>query len=328
MIEEEKPEPIAAEPVKPAPPEPPEPRLAEPPQPKTSDQIRRSRARLVGGLAGLSLLLLMAGLWWFLPGRPPERISTLERQPEKRVSPVERQPVPTELKTITNSIGMKFVLIPAGTFQMGSPKAESGRDEDERQHQVTISQPFYMQTTEVTQGQWQKVMGNNPSYFKKCGQDCPVEQVSWEDAQEFIKKLNKMEKTDKYRLPTEAEWEYASRADSKERWSFGDDEAKLEEYAWYSKNSQDKTHPVGQRKPNAWGLYDMHGNVLEWCQDRYGDYPAGPVTDPTGSASGERRVLRGGSWDSDARYTRSANRDDVNPDYRHLDIGFRVARAL
>ena len=123
------------------------------------------------------------------------------------------------MKSFTNSIGMTFVLIPAGTFQMGSPAGEAERDDDERQHKVTISRPFYLQTTEVTQGQWQKVMGSNPAHFNTCGKDCPVEKVSWDDAQEFIRKLNQMEKTDTYRLPTEAEWEWACRAKSTGRFS-------------------------------------------------------------------------------------------------------------
>ncbi len=194
------------------------------------------------------------------------------------------------MKPITNSIGMTFVLIPAGTFQMGSPAGEAGRDDDERQHQVTISRPFYLQTTEVTQGQWQKVMGSNPAHFNKCGKDCPVESVSWNDAQEFIRKLNQMEKTDTYRLPTEAEWEWACRAKSTGRFSFGDSEAGLKDYAWFDKNSAAKTQPVGQLKPNAWGLYDMHGNVWEWCRDWYGRYPAGPVTDPKGPVKGSPGV--------------------------------------
>ena len=137
-----------------------------------------------------------------------------------------------------------------------------------------------------------------------------------------------MEETDKYRLPTEAELEYACRASSKDKWCFGDDEAKLVEYAWYRKNSREKTHPVSQLKPNAWGLYDMHGNVWEWVQDWYGEYPKGPVTDPTGPASGEHRVLRGGSWGSYAWRSRSVNRNHYHPDHRNLNIGFRVARAL
>jgi formylglycine-generating enzyme required for sulfatase activity len=318
IVEEVKPEIMEPEPAKPEPPEPevakPEPvksRPAEPPKPKTPGEIIRSRALWVGIPAGLALLLLMVGLVWFFTGRQADRIP----------------PLKTPLKTFTNSLGMKFVLIPAGTFKMGSPKGESGREDDERQHRVTISKPFYLQYTEVTQGQWQQVMGKNPANFKKCGKNCPVERVSWEDAQEFIKKLNRMEKTDKYRLPTEAEWEYACRAGSTTRFSFGDDEAKLEQFAWYENNSGDQTHPVGQLKPNAWGLYDMHGNVWEWCQDWFGKYPTRSVTDPTGSASGERRVLRGGSWGYDARFIRSANRGHDNPGIRYNHFGFRVARA-
>jgi formylglycine-generating enzyme required for sulfatase activity len=241
-------------------------------------------------------------------------------------------------KILTNSIGMEFVLIPAGTFQMGSDispeemaKRYGGKAEwykrEHPQHQVTISRPFYLQTTPVTHGQWQQVMGKNPAYFKKCGKNCPVEDVSWNDAQEFIVKLNRMEKTDKYRLPTEAEWEYACRAGSTTRFYFGDAEAGLGKYAWYWNNSQKKTHPVGKKKPNAWGLYDMHGNVWEWCQDWFGGYPPGPVTDPEGPASGERRVLRGGSWVGFAWFARSAVRYYDFPDGGDL-IGFRVARAL
>ena len=231
-------------------------------------------------------------------------------------------------KDFTNSIGMKFVLVPAGTFQMGSTKDEQpDRGDDERQHWVTISRPFYLQTTEVTQGQYQRVMRKNPSHFH--GENRPVERVSWDDAQKFIKKLNQMEKTDKYRLPTEAEWEYACRAGSTTRFCFGDDEAKLGEYAWYGENSGSKTRPVKQKKPNAWGLFDMHGNVYEWCQDWYGEYPAGPVTDPTGPASGRGRVLRGGSWYFDARCARSALRNyNRYPGFRDCNIGFRVARAF
>ena len=159
-------------------------------------------------------------------------------------------------------------------------------------------------------------------------EDRPVEQVSWDDAQEFLAKLNLMEKIDTYRLPTEAEWEYACRAGSTTRFCFGDKEEKLGEYAWYGDNSEGKTHPVGQKQPNAWGLYDMHGNVWEWCQDWYGDYPAGPVTDPRGPDAGEYRVLRGGSWDNDTRNLRSAVRNYYYPDYRSDIIGFRVARTF
>jgi formylglycine-generating enzyme required for sulfatase activity len=233
-------------------------------------------------------------------------------------------------KVISNGLGMKLVLIPAGPFQMGSPSDEAGRYDDERQHQVTISRPYYLQITLVTQGQWQQVMGSNPSYFKEGGQDCPVEQVSWDDAQELIRKLNQMEKTDTYRLPTEAEWEYACRAKSTGRFCFGDDAAKLRDHAWFEENSAKNTHPVGQLQPNAWDLYVMHGNVWEWCQDWYGPYADKPVIDPKGPDSGPSLVLRGGSWGSDARSLRSGKRDQ---DFflfngRDDDIGFRVARTL
>jgi formylglycine-generating enzyme required for sulfatase activity len=170
--------------------------------------------------------------------------------------------------TYNNSIDMGFVQIPAGDFDMGSPSNEEGRwDNEGPVHQVNISKAFYMSKYEVTQKQWRDVMGSSPSYFK--GDDLPVESVSWNDVQDFIKKLNEKEGGNKYRLPSEAEWEYAARAGTATRYSFGDDESKLGDYAWYMVNSGDKTHDVGQKKPNPWGLYDMHGNVWEWVQDIY-----------------------------------------------------------
>jgi formylglycine-generating enzyme required for sulfatase activity len=229
---------------------------------------------------------------------------------------------------LTNGIGMKFVLIPAGTFMMGSPGAEVGREDDEVQHKVTITRAFYLQTTPVTQGQWGRLMGDNPSRFKDGGDECPVEKICWDEAQRFIEKLKEIEGTDKYRFPTEAEWEYACRAGSTERFCFGDDEGKLGEYAWYGGNSEKKTHPVGQKKANAWGLYDMHGNVWEWCQDCYGDYPVDPVTNPTGSSSCEFRVSRGGSWFDSASNLRSAHRGWGWPDNRVNNLGFRLAWDL
>jgi len=188
--------------------------------------------------------------------------------------------------------------------------------------------------TEVTQGQWKMVMGENPSYFKDCGDDCPVEQVSWDDCQEFITKLNQMEGTTKYRLPTEAEWEYAARAGSETAFANGvitetgcGHEPNLDQMGWYCGNSGNTTHPVAQKLPNAWGLYDMHGNVWEWCQDWYGSYPSISVLDPQGPDSGSRRVIRGGSWDFYARYCRSADRDFNWPDDSSSFIGFRLART-
>ncbi|MBW2345683.1 MAG: SUMF1/EgtB/PvdO family nonheme iron enzyme [Deltaproteobacteria bacterium] len=237
-------------------------------------------------------------------------------------------------KAFTNSIGMKFVLIPSGTFTMGSPSDEAGRESDERQHHVTISKDFYMQATEVNQGQWQAIMGSNPSYFKNCGNNCPVEKVSWNDCQEFIKRLNQKDGTDKYRLPTEAEWEYACRGGSTTAFTNGGItelkcgyDPNLAAIGWYCGNAGKKTHPVAQKDPNTWGLYDMHGNVWEWCQDWYGrDYPSGNVTDPKGPSSGKYRVLRGGCWSGFVRDCRSANRGGNYPGNRSLNVGFRVAR--
>lgn len=192
-----------------------------------------------------------------------------------------------ELPESANSIGMKFKLIPAGTFTMG---------DDNDAPEVTLSKSFSLGIHEVTQSQYERVMGNNPSGFK--GANNPVEQVSWEDAVEFCRKLSELpaEKAAGrvYRLPTEAEWEYACRAGTTTKYSFGDDDSELGNYAWFKGNSGNTSHPVGGKKPNAWGLYDMHGNVWEWCQDWYGDYPSGTVTDPMGATSGSYRVNRGG----------------------------------
>ena len=238
---------------------------------------------------------------------------------------------------VTNSIGMKLRLIPAGEFMMGSPETESDRLDTETQHRVSITKPFYLGVTEVTQEQYEKVMGTNPSNFYFLGPQNPVENVSWTDAVEFCRKLSAMpaEKTagHLYRLPTEAEWEYACRAGTTTAYGFGDDLSPLErrsrvgDYGWFEDNSDSTTHPVGEKKPNAWGLYDMHGNVYEWCQDRYGDYPSGSATDPTGATSGSYRVFRGGGWYDYAGYCRSASRDWGTPVNRGSLLGFRVLRS-
>jgi sulfatase modifying factor 1 len=242
-----------------------------------------------------------------------------------------------ELAPITNTIGMKFNKIPAGTFTMGSPEGEEGRRDIETQHKVTISKPFYMQTTEVTQEQWKEVMGTEPwkgKSYVKAGPNYAASYVSWNDALEYCKKLSEKEgKT--YRLPTEAEWEYACRSGTKTRWSFGDDEKALGDYAWYQENAWDidekYAHQVELKKPNAFGLYDMHGNVFEWCHDYYEEdyYKQSPAKDPTGPTSGYFHVLRGNSWNQYTRDTRSAVRSrDGSVHRRSPSYGFRLVREL
>jgi formylglycine-generating enzyme required for sulfatase activity len=199
---------------------------------------------------------------------------------------------------------------------------------------VTIGKDYYLGVTEVTQGQYEKVMGTNPSYFQKRvirksdSSMYPVEQVSWEDAVEFCKKLSDLPEEKKagrvYRLPTEAEWEYACRAGSKAAYSFGANSKTLGDYAWFGENSGGQ-NLVGEKKANAWGLYDMHGNVWEWCSDWYGVYPKGSVSDPSGPSEGSVRVNRGGSWFNVAAFCRSAYRYRNAPSYRSLNVGFRVA---
>ena len=229
-----------------------------------------------------------------------------------------------------NGLGMTFKLIPAGTFTMGSPSYEPGRDTDETQHQVTLTQSFYMQTTEVTQDQWIAVMGSNPSNNIGCS-DCPVEQVSWNDVQTFISNLNTWGEGT-YRLPTEAEWEYAARAGTTTAFVNGNItvtecsyDPNLDVMGWYCYNSS-STQSVAQKNPNAWGLYDIHGNVFEWCQDWYGAYPIVPVTDPTGPLSGSNRVVRGGGWYNYAERCRSAGRAADTPDSTYSGVGFRLVR--
>jgi formylglycine-generating enzyme required for sulfatase activity len=188
---------------------------------------------------------------------------------------------------------------------------------------VTLTKPFELGVYEVTQEQYEKVKGTNPSSSK--GPQNPVEKVSWEDAVEFCRKLSELPEEKAagrvYRLPTEAEWEYACRAGTTTAYSFGDDESQLRDYAWFSGNA---THPVGQKKPNPWGLYDMHGNVWEWCQDSYGAFPQGLATDPKGPSSGSYRVYRGGSWNLTVRLCRSSSRSRCSPSYHFGYLGFRV----
>ena len=222
----------------------------------------------------------------------------------------------------TNSLDMEFVWIPPGDFLMGTPRPEEGGYGDEAQHEVRIRRGFWLGKYEVTQREWEAVMGTNPSRFSDCGPRCPVDNVSWFDAKEFIQRLNERESGSgyEYRLPTEAEWEYAAKAGTS-----GIRYGELEEIAWCSNNSGGQTHPVGLKRPNAWGLYDMLGNVWEWTGDWYGEHSSGTETDPE---AGPHRVFRGGGWLYRARYVRSAARSISSPGYRYHDIGFRLVRTF
>ena len=254
-------------------------------------------------------------------------------------------------KVLTNSIDMKLVLIPKGTFMMGSPPDEKGSEDNERRHEVTISRDYHLGMHEVTQAQYKKIMGKNPSHFQGDAvaerhpetnrvvkevdsANHPVEQVSWSDAVEFCQRLSELPEEKKagrvYRLPTEAEWEYACRAGSQTAYGFGGDRRILGDYGWHKSksNANSTTHAVGLKKANAWGLYDMHGNVNEWCSDVYGDYPNGSVTDPSGPEDGSDCVCRGGSW-NDSNISCGAARRFKSPMDRHISfVGFRLALSL
>jgi len=288
--------------------------------------------------AGLSVLGMLGLMVSFAAcgqrGAGPKQTKT----PEDRQADTEQPATDVGFAVeITNSIDMKLALIPAGEFVMGTRKEQIDRIiglypdakrewfEDEcPPHRVRITKPFYLGVCEVTQGEYEKVMGKNPSGFQ--GASNPVETVSWAEAVEFCKRLSAKEgKT--YRLPTEAEWEYACRAGTTTLYGFGDDPATLGEYGWNRDNSGRKTHPVGEKKPNAWGLYDMHGNVSEWCRDWYGEdyYAKSPPTDPQGPSHASYRAVRGGCWSDGAGVCRSALRFWLEPGLRRDLLGFRVA---
>ena len=238
-----------------------------------------------------------------------------------------------------NGVNMEMVLISAGTFMMGSPESEAERSDDETQHQVTISKPYYLGKYPVTQAQWQQVMGNNPSHFKG-DKLLPVEKVSWDDTQAFCLKLKEITQAP-FGIPTEAQWEYACRAGTTTPFHFGSEldgsqancngnnpYPKIKGWFGTTKNkgpNLERTTSVGKYQANAWGLYDLHGNVLEWCSDWHGDYPTGSVTDPIGPATGSDRVIRGGSWYGVAVYCRSAYRYGLGPLDRYFSLGFRLA---
>jgi formylglycine-generating enzyme required for sulfatase activity len=231
--------------------------------------------------------------------------------------------------TLVNSIKMVLVLIPEGSFRMGGDKqAEQAEDHETPRHFVRFSTPFFISKYVVTQEQWYALMEHNPSRFK--GNTRPVESVSWNEVQAFIHKLCAKEETESYRLPTEAEWEYSARAGSENSYSFGSETQLLNQYAWYRNNSGGKTHPVGQLNPNTWGLYDMHGNVHEWCQDWFDRkyYSQSPVVNPVGPPEGLAKALRGGDWGSIDWYCRCASRSLSSPDRRSNRLGFRLVKML
>ncbi|MEI8213667.1 MAG: formylglycine-generating enzyme family protein [Planctomycetota bacterium] len=268
-----------------------------------------------------------------------------------------------EPKEITNSIGMRLVLIPKGTFTMGSPENEERHRENELQHDEKIGEDYYLGVYEVTQEQYASVLGSNPSYFQGDrveGKDSsmhPVERVSWDEAVEFCKRLSELPDEKKarrvYRLPTEVEWEYACRAGSNTAYCFGDDRRDLVHYAWFGINSGSDeidsqavlnrlgdhprqvvetllssgwtTHPVGLKKPNTWGLFDMHGTVSEWCSDRFDENPQGALNDSMGLNEDSLRVYRGGCWIAGYGFCRSAFRSGLGASKRNHLMGFRVA---
>ena len=267
---------------------------------------------LVLGLLG-AWLWTAWNKWWFDAAEARRRQTQAARQ---------LGPPGEKVVDLGGGVELELVLIPAGRFRMGD---QAGRDERFGRQWVRITKPFYIGKHEVTQEVWQKVMGTNPSYFR--GAKNPVDTVSWDDCQEFLKKLNGLGKGPGwFRLPTEAEWEWACRAGTKTQFCFGDEESGLSDYGWYAGNSGDRTHPVAAKKPNAWGLYDCHGNMWEWCEDWYDEYTHGwrPKADPTGPVIGALRMHRSGSWAEAAMHCWSASRGATSPGNRNEAYGFRV----
>ena len=316
------------------------------------DRRVASAAELLGALPTSSKVMGLSDL--------PQTSSTNETSPREAKPQADEKPAapvaPAPAKPQTPAIGKDHTIILSedqelelkwiepGEFTMGSPEkiveggflgfggtvkqaGEPGRFDDEQQHSVTLSQGYWLGKYTVTQGQWESVMGSNPSEFK--GRDLPVDKVSWEDAMSFCRKLTERERSAgrlaagyEYTLPSEAQWEYACRAGTTGAYA-GD----LDSMGWYDKNSGNKTHAVGTKRANGWGLYDMHGNVWEWCSDWYGAYPSGYVVDPTGASSGPHRVLRGGGWLHDASSCRSAHRNGYDPGHRFINLGFRLVHS-
>jgi uncharacterized protein (TIGR02996 family) len=266
------------------------------------------------------------------PDAHPERVEQQARLVQLLAAGV-RPCVPWRTVTLARSVALMFAWVPPGSFLMGSPANEEDRSDDETQHRVTLTRGFYLGIHPVSQAQWQTVMGSNLSHFQ--GADRPVERVSWDDCQDFCARFGQATGK-RYRLPSEAEWEYACRAGSSTPFSFGEtistEQANYDGNYTYGQGPEGvyrkKTTPVGSFAPNAWGLFDMHGNVLEWCHDWYGPYPPGDIKDPKGGNSGDARVLRGGSWNDIPVRCRSAVRHRCAPGGRLDVIGCRVVLCL
>jgi formylglycine-generating enzyme required for sulfatase activity len=320
--------------------------ISDPPPPEAPvlEGVRLQSALTIRGWVGTTNWILYADAltpwaWTVLtnlvvPSSPYVFVDP-EALPLRRFYQVAAGASPPTVPTFTPDLP-RYVYIPAGTFAMGSPGTEQDRfDWEGPQTVVTLTKGFWMGRYEVTQAEYLAVMGSNPSFYTG-NLNRPVEQVSWSDATNYCSKLTAQERSAgrlpagwAYRLPTEAEWEYAARAGTTTRFSYGDDPGytQLGNYAWYPANSGSQTHAVGQKQANPWGLYDMAGNVWEWCSDWYATYPGGSLTDPVGPASGSLRVLRGGGWGYDGQYCRSADRGYDTPDFRLNDRGFRAVLA-
>lgn len=274
-------------------------------------------------VATVTLVLLLTTLGGFAPATA---------QSSKDAGDASKSPPKEIAVDLGGGVKLEMLLIPAGGFLMGSPDSDKRATPDETpQHWVRINKPFYMGKYPVTQEQWETVMGSNPSQLK--GPKNPVEMISWDDCQAFLGKLNAKASGQggRFALPTEAQWEYACRAGSTTKYYFGDDESQLGDYAWCNATSEGKTsHPVGLKKPNAWGLYDMQGNVWELCQDWYDDgyYVLSPADDPAGPAEGTDRVHRGGIWTNSPTGCRSAYRTYSPPQFRDCRQGMRIIRLL
>ena len=298
-------------------------------------EISKPRGGVQAALVGAVLALVAVGIS-YLALRDTNDPDAMSSDGGERHSEVRPALEPNRLRAGESRVfdGIQFVWIPAGEFLMGS-RSRHADDDEKPVTRVRISRGFWMGKYEVTQGQWKDIMGRNPSHFENCGEDCPVESISWMDVQAFMQQLNARTGGLRYRLPTEAEWEYAARAGTSTDTYAGDiveprgNDPVVNRISWYDENSGGSTHPVGQKVPNRFGLHDMLGNVWEWVGDWYTDYPGGSVKDPAGSPVSSlvaSRVSRGGSWYYQAKLCRSAHRSGDSTGFRDNDLGFRLLR--